>query len=155
MKSHLESKAAALDLNNVRFLPLQEHEEFLQMLAAVDVALIVQQPTVSDIAFPSKTITLLSAARPVVAAVRSDSEVGRVVRQSQGGVVIESDDTEALAMTIRELFDDPGRRTAMGECGRRYALQHWDEFSVLPTFESHLLEASGSPVPTLTEEPAA
>ena len=54
MKPHLENKAQALKLNNVRFLPLQEQAEFLQMLAAVDVALIVQQSSVSDIAFPVK-----------------------------------------------------------------------------------------------------
>jgi colanic acid biosynthesis glycosyl transferase WcaI len=155
MKSHLESKATALKLNNVRFLPLQEQDEFLHMLAAIDVALIVQQPTVSDIAFPSKTVTLLSAARPVAAAVSSNSEIGRVIRQSKAGVVTEPEDVEALARTIQDLFHDPAKRTTMGECGRRYALQHWDEARVLPGFESHLLKASGAPVPTLTEEPAA
>jgi colanic acid biosynthesis glycosyl transferase WcaI len=155
MKSQLKSKATALKLDNVRFLPLQEHEEFLQMLAAIDMALIVQQATVSDIVFPSKTVTLLSAARPVGAAVRSNSEIGRVIRQSEGGVVIEPEDVGALSRTIQELFDDPAKRTAMGECGRRYALQHWDEARVLPDFESRLLEARGAPAPTLTEEPAA
>ena len=155
MKSHLKSKAMALKLNNVRFLPLQEQEEFLQMLAAIDLALIVQQSTVSDIAFPSKTVTLLSAARPVGAAVSGNSEIGRVIRQSKAGVVTEPEDVEALASTIQDLFHDPKKRTAMGECGRRYALQHWDEARVLSNFESHLLEASGAPTPTLTEEPAA
>lgn len=155
MKPHLESKAKALKLNNVRFLPLQEQAEFLQMLAAVDVALIVQQSSVSDIAFPSKTITLLSAARPVVAAVHDSSEIGRVIRLSNGGVVVEPENSEALATALQKLFHDPARRTAMGEFGRRYALQHWDAARVLPNFESHLLEASGIYEPTLSEEPAA
>jgi colanic acid biosynthesis glycosyl transferase WcaI len=155
MKPHLENKAKALKLNNVRFLPLQEQAEFLQMLAALDVALIVQQSSVSDIAFPSKTITLLSAARPVAAAVHYSSEIGRVIRQSNGGVVVEPENAEALATTLQELFRDPARRTAMGEFGRRYALQHWDAARILPNFESHLLEASGMYEPTRSEEPAA
>ncbi len=155
MKPHLENKAKALKLNNVRFLPLQEQAEFLQMLAAIDVALIVQQSSVSDIAFPSKTITLLSAARPVAAAVHDNSEIGRVIRQSNGGVVVEPENAGALTTTLQELFRDPVRRTAMGEFGRRYALQHWDAARILPNFESHLLEASGMYEPTLSEEPAA
>ena len=65
MRPHLENRAAALKLDNVQFFPLQEPVRYLQMLAAIDIALIVQQSTVSDIAFPSKTVTLLSAARPV------------------------------------------------------------------------------------------
>jgi putative colanic acid biosynthesis glycosyltransferase WcaI len=155
MKPHLENKAKALKLNNVRFLPLQEQAEFLQMLAAIDVALIVQQSSVSDIAFPSKTITLLSAARPVAAAVHDSSEIGRVIRQSNGGVVVEPENAGALATTLQELFRDPVRRTAMGEFGRRYALQNWDAARILPNFESHLLEASGMYEPALSQEPAA
>jgi putative colanic acid biosynthesis glycosyltransferase WcaI len=155
MKSSLESKAAALKLNNLRFLPLQGQEEFLEMLAAIDLALIIQQPTVSDIAFPSKTVTLLSAARPVAAAVSSNSEIGRILRQSKAGVVTEPEDVEALVSTIQDLYHDPAKRTTMGEGGRRHALQYWDESRVLSVFESHLLEASDAPIPTLTEEPAA
>jgi colanic acid biosynthesis glycosyl transferase WcaI len=155
MKSHLESKAMALKLNNVLFLPLQDQGEFLQLLAAIDLALIIQQPTVADSAFPSKTVTLLSAARPVAAAVSSNSEVGRILRQSRAGAVTEPEDVKALAGTVQDLFNDPAKRISMGESGRRYALQHWDEFSVLSAFESHLLEAGGALPTALTEEPAA
>jgi colanic acid biosynthesis glycosyl transferase WcaI len=155
MKTHLESKAAALKLNNIQFLPLQDHEDFLQMLSAIDLALVVQQPTVSDIAFPSKTVTLLSAARPVAAAVSSNSEIGRVIRQSKAGTVTEPEDVKALVGTIEDLFHNPAKRISMGESGRRYALQHWDEARVLSAFESYLLEASGTSLPTLAEEPAA
>jgi hypothetical protein len=44
----------------------------------------------------------------------------------------------------------------MGEDGRRYARQHWDEDLALPTFESHLLKALGELEPaTLAKDPAA
>jgi colanic acid biosynthesis glycosyl transferase WcaI len=144
MKSHLQSRAAALELANVRFLPVQQQPELLQALAATDLALIVQQSTVSDIVFPSKTVTLLAAARPVAASVSANSEIGRVIRQSDGGVVIEPEKAEALAATVQEFFRNPGKRAAMGECGRRYALQYWSETRVLPSFESHLLKAGGA-----------
>src|SRR3984893_7133499 len=61
MKSQLQERAAALRLENLKFLPLQSEQRFREMLATTDLALVTQQRTVSDIAFPSKTVTLLSA----------------------------------------------------------------------------------------------
>jgi colanic acid biosynthesis glycosyl transferase WcaI len=147
MRSHLESRAGALRLDNLRFLPVQGQAEFLQMLAAIDLALIVQQPSVSDIAFPSKTVTLLAAARPVVASVNANSEVARVVARSNGGVVTQPGEARALAENIVQLFGDPVKRSRLGECGRRFALEHWDEDLILPRFESHLLKSVGEPEP--------
>lgn len=144
MKSHLEKRVAALALDNVRFLPVQEKAEFLRMLAAVELALIVQQSAVSDIVFPSKTVTLLSAARPIVASVSAECETGRVIRRSGAGVVIEAGNAEALAATILDLLRNPQRRASMSCCGRRYALQNWDEERILPAFESHLVRAAGT-----------
>ena len=152
MKSRLEARAVALDLANVRFLPLQEQSEFLQLLAATDLGLIVQKSTVSDIVFPSKTVTLLSAARPVGAAVTANSEIGRVIRRSGGGVVTEPGNAEALTTAIRELFHDPVKRFAMGECGRQFALQHWDESRVLSSFEAHLLKTGSEPAQVAVAE---
>jgi colanic acid biosynthesis glycosyl transferase WcaI len=156
MKSHLENRAQTLRLDNVKFLPLQAHSEFLKMLAAIDLALIVQQPSVSDIAFPSKTVTLLSASLPVAASVSANSEVARVLASSNGGLVTEPGQAGALAWGILELVQDPERRATMGGHARRYAQQHWDEDLVLPDFESHLLTTVGELEPAaLGEDPAA
>jgi colanic acid biosynthesis glycosyl transferase WcaI len=156
MKPHLQRRTEALQLDNVRFLPLQEQAEFLKMLAAMDLALIVQEPSVSDIAFPSKTVTLLSAARPVAAAVSANSEVARVLASSGAGVVTEPGQAGALAASIVELFQDPKRRSAMGESGRRYALQYWGEDILLPQFASQLRKTIGEAEPaTLAGRSAA
>jgi colanic acid biosynthesis glycosyl transferase WcaI len=152
MKSRLEERAATLQLTNVRFLPLQEQMEFLQMLAATDMGLIVQQSTVSDIVFPSKTVTLLSAARPVGAAVSPCSEIGQVIHYSGGGLLIESENGKALASAVRELLSDPEKRSTMGECGRRYARRHWDETRVLSSFEAHLQKTGGVPASSVVPE---
>jgi colanic acid biosynthesis glycosyl transferase WcaI len=140
MKSRLVQRTVKLGLGNVQFLPLQERSEFLQMLAATDLALIVQQSSVSDIVFPSKTVTLLSAARPVVASVSANSEIGRVIRQSLGGIVTEPENVEALAAAIHEFSGDTEKRLATGKCGRQYALHHWDEIRILSNFEAHLMK---------------
>src|ERR1700722_7503483 len=138
MKPRLQERATALNLANLAFLPLQEHTEYLQMLAATDMALIVQQSSVSDIVFPSKTVTLLSAARAVAASVSANSEIGRVIVESGGGIVTEPENVGALSAAVNNLFKYPAKRLAMGQAGRQYALENWDENRVLSRLEWHL-----------------
>ena len=80
----------------------------------------------------------------MAAAVSANSEIGRVIRQSQGGVVTEPENVEALAGAIQEFFQEPAKRSAMGECGRQYAIRYWDETRVLSSFEAHLLKRGGT-----------
>lgn len=147
-EEQLKVKASALKLNNVRFLPVQAQPEFLKMLAVTHVSLVSQESTVSDILFPSKTVTSLTAARPVIAAVNEDSEVARVVRSSSAGMVVEPGHPRALAEAIMALVNNPELRRKMGEHGRSYALAHWHPSKVLSDFEKRLF----SVVPRHTAE---
>ena len=140
MKSQLEQQASSLQLSNLRFLPLLDESSFSEMLAATDVGLIVQQSTVSDIVFPSKTVTLLSAARPVIASVSDKSEIGRTILGSRGGVVIKPEDPDLLADAVRSFAADKESRQAMGERGRQYAVKNWETSGVLSAFGNLLTE---------------
>ena len=108
----LEKRAAARALSNVHFMPLQPHAEFMALLAATDVSLITQQRVVANIVFPSKTLTLMAAGRPVIASVNSESEVARVVRKARAGLVVEPENPSALFDAVKALRND-----AHGEAG--------------------------------------
>jgi colanic acid biosynthesis glycosyl transferase WcaI len=142
MRRELESQAAARNLTNVRFLPIQPREQFLEMLAAADISLITQQRSVADIVFPSKTATLMSAGCPLIASVNPESEVARVVRDSRAGVVITPEKPQPLLDTIVNLLADPCRLKEMSTSGRSYARQHWDEHTVLAKMESELMQVT-------------
>ena len=115
------------------------------MLAAADVCLITQQKSVADIVFPSKVLTLLAAGRPVVASLSSGSEVARVLREADAGLVVEPENPPALLDAVVELYSDPHRRAALGANGRAYARKQWDRDRILREFEDRLLETgSGS-----------
>ena len=66
VRKDTESRAAALHLANVKFLPVQPQEQLFQMLTAADVCLITQQRTVADIVFPSRTATLWLLVAPLL-----------------------------------------------------------------------------------------
>src|SRR3984893_16946429 len=143
MRRELESQAAAKSLSNVKFLPVQGREQFLQMLAAVDVSLITQRRSVADIVFPSKTTTLMTAGCPIVASVNSSSEVARIVSESGAGLVVTPEEPLPLLTALASLTSDSRRRMEMSEAARRYAREHWDEARVLPQMEAQLLRVSG------------
>jgi colanic acid biosynthesis glycosyl transferase WcaI len=140
MRPQLEAQARARCLDNVRFLPLLENDEFLEMLAATDIALITQQRIVSDIVFPSKTVTLLCAACPVIASVNSESEVARTLQRSGAGVVVEPENADALLQAILALAASPDSQARMSLKARQYAMETWDERRTLPRMEQQLLE---------------
>jgi len=140
MRPQLEAQAQGLGLRNVRFLPILENELFGEMLAATDLALITQQRVVSDIVFPSKTVTLLSAGCPVIASVNAQSEVAEAVRRSGAGMVLEPEDADVMLAAIQELAGNPQALSRMSHAGRRYAIETWDEHRTLPLMEQHFLE---------------
>ena len=127
----LEKRAAARALSNVHFIPLQPHAEFMALLAATDVALITQQRVVANIVFPSKTLTLMAAGRPVIASVNSESEVARVVRGARAGLVVEPENPSALLDAVKALRNDAQERQAMSVRARQYAQAHWDRNRIL------------------------
>jgi colanic acid biosynthesis glycosyl transferase WcaI len=139
MRPQLEAQARSRNLNNIRFLPLLENDCFGQMLAATDIALITQQRIVSNIVFPSKTVTLLSAGCPVVASVNSESEVARAVLRSGAGSVVEPENAAALLATILELAKSRETLARMSLQARQFALDSWDEHRTLPRMEQQFV----------------
>ena len=140
MRPRLEEQARIRQLNNVQILPLLPAEEFQQMLAATGIALITQQRVVSNIVFPSKTVTLLCAGCPVVASVNAESEVARAVLNSQAGVVVEPENADALFNAVDQLSSSPETLARMSVQARNYANETWDERRTLPCMEEQLIQ---------------
>jgi colanic acid biosynthesis glycosyl transferase WcaI len=164
----LEKRAAARALSNVHFMPLQPRAEFMGLLAATDVSLITQQRVVANTVFPSKTLTLMAAGRPVIASVNTESEVARVVRNARAGLVVEPENPSALFDAVKKLRNDAHERHAMSIRAREYAQAHWDRNRILAqtTAQLEALALScpnprnirserlglASPIPPLTRE---
>ncbi len=152
MRSQLEAGAKARKLSNVRFLPVQSPQQFTQLLAAADIALITQQRSVANILFPSKTVCLMAAGCPIIASVSSQSEVARVVEQSGAGVVIEPEDPTSLFQAIASL-KEYGELITMSESGRRYARAHWNEDLTFPRMEAELMKVANKVLPFTSDVP--
>lgn len=143
-RARLEADARARGLSRVRFVPLLPRAEFVRLLATSDVCLVTQQRTVADIVFPSKMLTLLAAAKPIVASVAAGSEVARVATAAGAAIVVEPEDPVALAEAVAALAADPDRRARLAASGRRYARTEWDRDASLAALDALLDEVRGA-----------
>lgn len=133
----LRRRAAELQLPNVRFLPLLDEVDFRGLIAASDICLVTQQKAISEVAFPSKIVTYLAAARPIIASVNPESEVADIVRDSGAGKTVGAGDPEALLAAICELREQDLQQ--LGRNGRSYASRRWAATRVLGHLEEMLV----------------
>lgn len=140
----LVERASAFGVDNVRFLPLQPKEIFVEMLAAADVCLITERQSVADILFPGKTLAFLAAGRPMIASLGAYNEAADVVARSGAGLVVEPEDPRALLDAIVRMRSDTAGRLAMGERGRVWAREHWDPERILPWMETQLVRLAAN-----------
>ena len=143
--SNWSSARSRSRLNNLMFVPLLPDDQFLDMLAASDISLVTQQKSVADIVFPSKVITLMSSARAIIASVSPGSEVARVLKEAEAGVLVAPEDPSALLDAIVALRDDPERRQQSRSEGpnvRRASIGKNSE--TLSVLEAHLLASRGA-----------
>lgn len=146
----LQRRAAELNLSNVRFLPLLEQEDFRGLAAASGICLVTQQRSVSEVAFPSKVVTYMAAARPIIASVNPDSEVAQVIRESGAGKVVRAEDAEALLSAILDLRQNDLQ--GLGRAGREYARRRWDASRVLRHLEQSLAAVAATAIHTGSRE---
>ena len=125
----------AAGITNVRimFHTPWASDETSKVLAAADVLVLPTRGTQSLASVPSKMLSYLLAARPVLAAVLPESDTARVIDKAACGWVVPPDSSDLLARKIEELAGLPEQLLAkMGFAGRQYALQNFTAETCLP-----------------------
>ncbi len=132
--------AQDLGANNVVVAPFQPRERLPEMLAAMDVGLVIQKQNVIAFNMPSKIQPILASGRPIIASVPLNGTAADVVRSSGGGLVVPPEDVNALAEAMWELYKNRDKAESLGKDGRQYALEHYSFQQALDTYESLFLE---------------
>ncbi len=106
--------------DRVHFLGAVPHPELPAVLRAADLFLLTTEPPES---FGIVVIEAMACGLPAIA---SDYPgVRAVVDPGETGLLVERGNPDAVAAALGELVGDPERRRAMGERGRRKALDEW------------------------------
>ncbi|WP_420453098.1 glycosyltransferase family 4 protein [Ilumatobacter sp.] len=115
---------AARGLANVVFRGYIEPDRLAELLATGDVHVVPLRRGLGSVSVPSKTYSIMAAARPVVAAIDPGTEVPRMLAESGGGVAVGPDDAERFVDALRSVLDDPAEAARMGERGRRWVVDN-------------------------------
>jgi colanic acid biosynthesis glycosyl transferase WcaI len=120
VKAALLEQAKELELDNVHFHPQVPMVESPTLLASSDALLVPlsAHPTFEGFV-PSKLVDYMAVGRPVV--LSAAGEAARLVRSSGGGIVVAPEQPAALAASLMQLANEPGRLKEMGERGRAFA----------------------------------
>lgn len=122
----------------LRLLPYQPHDRLPEVLASADVLVALLEPEAGAFSVPSKILTYLCAARPLLVSVPTDNLAARVVERSGGGVVVRPGDTSGFLGAAAGLLADDGLREELGTRGRAYAEAAFDVDAVAGRFEEIL-----------------
>ncbi len=131
VKQDLMREAAARGLARVRFLDARPPDALPPLLASADILLVPLGISIPG-AVPSKLYEAMASGRAVVLV--ATGEAAAIVRQHDAGLVVEPGDVAGLAAALRTLRDDPARRRALGENGRRAAVQFFDRSAIAARF---------------------
>ena len=150
-RPRLEKLASEMKLSNVRFMPVLPDSEFAAALSAADLALVCQQKCVSDIFFPSKTITYLAAGKPVFASVNRDSRVASTVLEAEAGEVLAPEDPDALATRVLAAYRERSKLSSWSRAAHRFARERWEPRGVLRRWEQELIRLVPNAAPRVPE----
>ncbi|MDD7940892.1 glycosyltransferase family 4 protein [Actinomycetospora lutea] len=117
----LEARGAGV--GRLQFLDPLPGERFPDALAAADVLLVNEAPTVAEMSVPSKLTSYFTAGRPVVAASWERSAAAAELRRSGGGVRVDPGRPQDLLDAVQGITE-PARAAALAAAGRAYAQEH-------------------------------
>ena len=111
------------NLHNVSMLPFQPYEEISHVFSLGDAGLVISKPGVGSNSVPSKTWSIMSASRPVLANF-DENELKDIVSDHRCGIFTKAGDKEAFKAAILELYHHPDLCREYGENGRKYVLDY-------------------------------
>ncbi len=128
-------------LENLRLLDFQPYGKVPQVLASADVLLATLESDAGQFAVPSKILSYLCAARPLLLAAPGSNLAASIVERSGAGLVVDPNRPGEWIAAAHRLAQDSGARASMGTLGRVYAEREFEISGIAERFENVLLRA--------------
>ena len=121
-------------LENVHLLPFQPYEDISHVFSLGDASLVISKPGVGENSVPSKTWSIMSASRPVLA--NFDENELKSILEGRGnlnlnsreakpcGIFTKAGDKEAFKQSILALYNDREMAVEMGKNGRQFVMDN-------------------------------
>lgn len=111
------------NVGNVTLLPFQPYEEISHVFSLGDVSLVISKPGVGANSVPSKTWSIMSASRPVLANF-DENELKTIIEENNCGIFTKAGDKVAFTDAILKLYHDRELCKEMGANGRKFVMDN-------------------------------
>ena len=110
-------------LKNVHLLPFQPYEDISHVFSLGDASLVISKPGTGAASVPSKTWSIMSASRPVLANF-DENELKQIVETHHCGIFSKAGDKEAFKQSILALYNNREMAVEMGKNGRQFVMDN-------------------------------
>ena len=110
-------------LENVHLLPFQPYEDISYVFSLGDASLVISKPGTGAASVPSKTWSIMSASRPVLANF-DENELKQIVEKHHCGIFTKAGDIEAFKQSILALYNNREMAVEMGKNGRQFVMDN-------------------------------
>ena len=113
----------AITFGNITLLPFQPYDDISHVFSLGDASLVISKPGVGENSVPSKTWSIMSASRPVLANF-DENELKSIIDDNHCGIFTKAGDKEAFKEAILRLYGDRELCKAMGRNGRQFVMDN-------------------------------
>jgi len=114
---------AERNVQNVTLLPFQPYEDISHVFSLGDMSLVISKPGVGANSVPSKTWSIMSASRPVLANF-DENELKTIIEKNNCGIFTKAGDKVAFTDAILKLYNDRDLCKEYGRNGRQFVMDN-------------------------------
>lgn len=123
LEEEIRKRIIEESLENVHLLPLQPFERVSQVYSLGDACIVSCKAGLGGSAMPSKTWTIMSCGRPVIANF-DEGELKEIIENNNCGVFSHAGNVQELVSAIKTLQENPARCKEMGANARQFILDN-------------------------------
>lgn len=122
-KAQVEEIVKRDELTNVTMIPFQPYEDISHVFSLGDSGLVISKPGVGANSVPSKTWSIMSASRPVLANF-DENELKDILAGNECGIFTKAGDKEAFKQSIIKLYENRDLCKKYGTNGRQFVMDN-------------------------------
>lgn len=122
-KAQVEEIVKRDNLTNVTMIPFQPYEDISYVFSLGDAGLVISKPGVGANSVPSKTWSIMSASRPVLANF-DENELKDILAGNECGIFTKAGDKEAFKESIIKLYENSDLCKKYGTNGRQFVMDN-------------------------------
>ena len=122
-KAQVEEIVERDNLTNVTMIPFQPYEDISYVFSLGDAGLVISKPGVGANSVPSKTWSIMSASRPVLANF-DENELKDILAGNECGIFTKAGDKETFKQSIIKLYENRELCKKYGANGRQFVMDN-------------------------------